>query len=58
MDCFVFYLWFKDALSLWDVHFLVMIHCWPDLAIHDFELTTECGSASMVAYVSMFYSLL
>lgn len=40
-------------LSLWDLHFLVMIHCWPDLAIQDLELTTECGSASMVAYVSM-----
>ncbi|XP_059192757.1 kinetochore-associated protein 1 isoform X1 [Centropristis striata] len=39
----------EDALSLWDLHFLVMIHCWQDLAIHDFELTTECGSASMVA---------
>ncbi|XP_035514108.1 kinetochore-associated protein 1 [Morone saxatilis] len=39
----------EDALSLWDLHFLVMIHCWPDLAIHDFELTTECGSASLVA---------
>nr|XP_019956518.1 PREDICTED: kinetochore-associated protein 1 isoform X3 [Paralichthys olivaceus] len=39
----------EDVLSLWDLHFLVMIHCWPDLVIHDFELTTECGSASMVA---------
>ncbi|KAM6931090.1 kinetochore-associated protein 1 [Xenentodon cancila] len=39
----------EDILSLWDLHFLVMIHCWPDLAIHDFELTTECGTASMVA---------
>uniref|UniRef100_A0A8C4E9R5 Kinetochore associated 1 n=1 Tax=Dicentrarchus labrax TaxID=13489 RepID=A0A8C4E9R5_DICLA len=43
----------EDALSLWDLHFLVMIHCWPDLAIHDFELTTECVSASLVAYVSI-----
>ncbi|XP_063753413.1 kinetochore-associated protein 1 isoform X2 [Eleginops maclovinus] len=34
----------EDSLSLWDLHFLVMIHCWQDLAIHDFELTTECGS--------------
>ncbi|XP_017269121.1 kinetochore-associated protein 1 [Kryptolebias marmoratus] len=39
----------EDILSLWDLHFLVMIRCWPDLAIHDFELTTECGSASVVA---------
>ncbi|KAG7223406.1 hypothetical protein INR49_015509 [Caranx melampygus] len=38
-----------DVLSLWDPHFLVMTHCWPEIAIHDFELTTECGSASMVA---------
>ncbi|XP_068167481.1 kinetochore-associated protein 1 [Antennarius striatus] len=37
----------EDTLSLWDLHFLVMIYGWPDLAIHDFELTTECGSASM-----------
>uniref|UniRef100_A0A3B4VCT3 Kinetochore associated 1 n=1 Tax=Seriola dumerili TaxID=41447 RepID=A0A3B4VCT3_SERDU len=42
----------EDVLSLWDLHFLVMIHCWPDLAIHDFELTTECGSASMMAYIN------
>ncbi|XP_008288071.1 kinetochore-associated protein 1 [Stegastes partitus] len=39
----------EDILSLWDLHFLVMVHCWPDLSIYDFELTTECGSASMVA---------
>uniref|UniRef100_A0A3B3VKC0 Kinetochore associated 1 n=1 Tax=Poecilia latipinna TaxID=48699 RepID=A0A3B3VKC0_9TELE len=38
----------EDVLSVWDLHFLVMIRCWPELAIHDFELTTECGSASMV----------
>uniref|UniRef100_A0A7N8X7R8 Kinetochore associated 1 n=1 Tax=Mastacembelus armatus TaxID=205130 RepID=A0A7N8X7R8_9TELE len=38
----------EDVLSLWDLHFLVMIHCWPDLPINDFELTTECSSASMV----------
>ncbi|XP_070712166.1 kinetochore-associated protein 1-like [Pempheris klunzingeri] len=39
----------EDVLSLWDLHFFVMIHCWPNLAIHDFELTTDGGSASMVA---------
>uniref|UniRef100_A0A3B5BIX8 Kinetochore associated 1 n=1 Tax=Stegastes partitus TaxID=144197 RepID=A0A3B5BIX8_9TELE len=44
----------EDILSLWDLHFLVMVHCWPDLSIYDFELTTECGSASMVApYLSV-----
>lgn len=37
----------EDVLSLWDLHLLVMIHCWPQFAIHDFELTTECGSTSM-----------
>uniref|UniRef100_A0A3Q1C0R7 RZZ complex subunit KNTC1/ROD C-terminal domain-containing protein n=1 Tax=Amphiprion ocellaris TaxID=80972 RepID=A0A3Q1C0R7_AMPOC len=44
----------EDILSLWDLHFLVMVHCWPDLSIHDFELTTECGSASMVAYDTIY----
>ncbi|KAM3867492.1 kinetochore-associated protein 1 [Diretmus argenteus] len=39
----------EDVLSLWDLHFLVMICCWPDLAIHDFQLTTECDSAYMAA---------
>ncbi|KAF7661602.1 hypothetical protein LDENG_00258100 [Lucifuga dentata] len=39
----------EDVLSLWDLHFLVMIHCWPDLAVHNFQLMAECGSASMVA---------
>ncbi|KAK7933078.1 hypothetical protein WMY93_003974 [Mugilogobius chulae] len=37
----------EDFLSLWDLHFFIMIHCWSDLSIHDFELTSECGSASM-----------
>lgn len=48
----------QDVLSLWDLHFLVMIHCWPELAVHDFQLTAECGSPSMVAYVSLFYNVL
>ncbi|KAM9810904.1 LOW QUALITY PROTEIN: kinetochore-associated protein 1 [Neosynchiropus ocellatus] len=39
----------EDTLSLWDLHFLVMIHCWPDLAFHDIELTTECDTTSMVS---------
>lgn len=39
----------EDFLSLWDLNVFVMIHCWPDLSIHDFELTTECGSALMVS---------
>uniref|UniRef100_A0A671UHX6 Kinetochore associated 1 n=1 Tax=Sparus aurata TaxID=8175 RepID=A0A671UHX6_SPAAU len=43
----------EDTLSLWDVHFLVMIHYWPNVAIHDFELITECGSASMVGSIKM-----
>lgn len=48
------FIW-QDTLSLWDLHFLVVIHCWPDLAIRDFELITECGSASMVSWVSLSY---
>ncbi|XP_024909034.1 kinetochore-associated protein 1 isoform X2 [Cynoglossus semilaevis] len=36
----------EDVLSLWDMHLLVMIACWPDMAIHDFVLATECGSTS------------
>uniref|UniRef100_A0A3Q3MU59 Kinetochore associated 1 n=1 Tax=Mastacembelus armatus TaxID=205130 RepID=A0A3Q3MU59_9TELE len=44
----------EDVLSLWDLHFLVMIHCWPDLPINDFELTTECSSASMVDMFCVF----
>lgn len=48
------FIW-QDTLSLWDLHFLVVIHCWPDLTIHDFELITECGSASMVSWVSLSY---
>lgn len=43
----------QDVLSLWDPHFLVMTHCWPEIAIHDFEFTSECGSTSMAAYVSV-----
>ncbi|XP_020511565.2 kinetochore-associated protein 1 [Labrus bergylta] len=43
----------EDTLSLWDLHFLVMIHCWPDLVVHDFELTTECDSASIQDKSSM-----
>ncbi|XP_034548642.1 kinetochore-associated protein 1 isoform X2 [Notolabrus celidotus] len=38
----------ENTLSVWDLHFLVMIHCWPDLSILDFELTSECGSASVM----------
>uniref|UniRef100_A0A6Q2ZQM2 Kinetochore associated 1 n=1 Tax=Esox lucius TaxID=8010 RepID=A0A6Q2ZQM2_ESOLU len=43
--------WSKNVLSLWDLHFLVMVYCWPDLFIHDFLLITECESASMVTTV-------
>ncbi|XP_056145204.1 kinetochore-associated protein 1 [Lampris incognitus] len=39
----------EDVLSLWDLHFLIMICGWPDIAINDFQLTTECESASMAA---------
>ncbi|XP_015234284.1 PREDICTED: kinetochore-associated protein 1 [Cyprinodon variegatus] len=43
----------EDVLSVWYLHFLVMIHSWPDLSFHDFELTTECGSASIQDQSSM-----
>ncbi|XP_024131370.1 kinetochore-associated protein 1 [Oryzias melastigma] len=33
----------EDVLSVWDLHILVLVHSWPDLAIQDFELTSECG---------------
>ncbi|KAL0979386.1 hypothetical protein UPYG_G00184390 [Umbra pygmaea] len=36
-----------NVLSLWDLHFLVMVYCWPDQSIHDFLLITECDTASM-----------
>uniref|UniRef100_A0A667ZTG4 Kinetochore associated 1 n=1 Tax=Myripristis murdjan TaxID=586833 RepID=A0A667ZTG4_9TELE len=52
LDFSVFFLCSQDVLSLWDLHFLVMICCWPDLAIHDFQLTAECSSTSMAAFVS------
>uniref|UniRef100_A0A8C7PUM4 Kinetochore associated 1 n=1 Tax=Oncorhynchus mykiss TaxID=8022 RepID=A0A8C7PUM4_ONCMY len=42
---------------LWDLHFLVMVCCWPDLSIHDFLLITECDSASIATYVFTSMSL-
>ncbi|KAK0138145.1 Kinetochore-associated protein 1 [Merluccius polli] len=39
----------EDLLSLWDLHFLVMIWFSPDVAIQDFLLTTECCSTPMTA---------
>ncbi|KAJ3604724.1 hypothetical protein NHX12_029463 [Muraenolepis orangiensis] len=39
----------EDVLSLWDLYFLVMIGFPPDVAIQDFLLATECGSAPMTA---------
>lgn len=59
MGCPVFFVLFsQDTLSLWDLHFLVMIYCWPDLTIQNFELTTECGSASKVMYVLIIYLII
>ncbi|XP_075882024.1 kinetochore-associated protein 1 [Nelusetta ayraudi] len=48
VESLLFILDTEDTLSLWDLHFLVMIDCWTDLSIHDFELAAECGSAPMV----------
>ncbi|CAL8347314.1 unnamed protein product [Lota lota] len=39
----------EDVLSLWDLHFLVMIWFLPDNAIQDFLLTTGCDSTPMTA---------
>ncbi|XP_049618952.1 kinetochore-associated protein 1 isoform X1 [Syngnathus scovelli] len=38
----------EEVLSRWDGHFLVMVHIWPDVALLDFEIITECGSAALV----------
>jgi len=46
---------YQDVLSLWDLHFLVMIWFSPDVAIQDFLLTTGCGSTPMTAYVYCIY---
>uniref|UniRef100_A0A3B3YVA8 Uncharacterized protein n=1 Tax=Poecilia mexicana TaxID=48701 RepID=A0A3B3YVA8_9TELE len=40
-------------LIVWDLHFLVMTRCWPELAIHDFELTTECVCRNKVVQLSL-----
>uniref|UniRef100_A0A8C7Z607 Kinetochore associated 1 n=1 Tax=Oryzias sinensis TaxID=183150 RepID=A0A8C7Z607_9TELE len=37
----------RDVLSVWDLHILVLVHSWPDLAIQDFELASEFGTAAM-----------
>ncbi|XP_041954273.1 kinetochore-associated protein 1 isoform X1 [Alosa sapidissima] len=42
----------KNMLSVWDVHSLVMLCCWPDLAIQDFLLMTEGDSASITSQES------
>ncbi|XP_028980703.2 kinetochore-associated protein 1 [Esox lucius] len=47
VDNLMYVLSAENVLSLWDLHFLVMVYCWPDLFIHDFLLITECESASM-----------
>lgn len=50
VDHLVYVLDTENVLSLWDLNVFVMINCWPDLNIHDFELTTECAAAaSMVS---------
>uniref|UniRef100_A0A8K9XYX7 Kinetochore associated 1 n=1 Tax=Oncorhynchus mykiss TaxID=8022 RepID=A0A8K9XYX7_ONCMY len=51
VDNLMYVLSTENILSLWDLHFLVMVCCWPDLSIHDFLLITECDSASIATYV-------
>nr|XP_057927381.1 kinetochore-associated protein 1 [Doryrhamphus excisus] len=38
----------EEVLSLWEPGFLSMVCFWPNVAIFDFELTLECGSAALV----------
>ncbi|XP_054630813.1 kinetochore-associated protein 1 isoform X2 [Dunckerocampus dactyliophorus] len=38
----------EEVLSHWKLRFLSMVDIWPNVAILDFELTTECGSAALV----------
>ncbi|XP_019741350.1 kinetochore-associated protein 1 [Hippocampus comes] len=38
----------EEVLSLWDVDFLVMVHVWPNVALLDFEIITDCGSAALL----------
>ncbi|KAL4646609.1 kinetochore-associated protein 1 [Arapaima gigas] len=37
----------ENVLSVWEVNMLVMVWCWPELAFHDFLITTEGGSSSV-----------
>uniref|UniRef100_A0A8C7PS98 Kinetochore associated 1 n=1 Tax=Oncorhynchus mykiss TaxID=8022 RepID=A0A8C7PS98_ONCMY len=57
VDNLMYVLSTENILSLWDLHFLVMVCCWPDLSIHDFLLITECDSASIATYVFTSMSL-
>uniref|UniRef100_A0A8C8H4A5 Huntingtin-interacting protein 1-related protein n=1 Tax=Oncorhynchus tshawytscha TaxID=74940 RepID=A0A8C8H4A5_ONCTS len=52
VDNLMYVLSTENILSLWDLHFLVMVCCWPDLSIHDFLLITECDSASIATQES------
>ncbi|XP_018608327.2 kinetochore-associated protein 1 [Scleropages formosus] len=37
----------ENVLSVWEVNMLVMVWCWPELAFHDFLITTEGRSSSV-----------
>uniref|UniRef100_A0A8C9VS95 Kinetochore associated 1 n=1 Tax=Scleropages formosus TaxID=113540 RepID=A0A8C9VS95_SCLFO len=45
-----------NVLSVWEVNMLVMVWCWPELAFHDFLITTE-GRSSSVSMSLVVYSL-
>ncbi|XP_061622950.1 kinetochore-associated protein 1 isoform X2 [Phyllopteryx taeniolatus] len=47
MGNFVYILDTVEVLSLWEVHFMIMVHVWPNVSLLDFELITECGSAAL-----------
>ncbi|XP_061674025.1 kinetochore-associated protein 1 isoform X2 [Syngnathoides biaculeatus] len=38
----------EQVLSLWDLHFMIMTHVWPNVTLLDFELITEYSSPALV----------
>ncbi|XP_063063837.1 kinetochore-associated protein 1 [Engraulis encrasicolus] len=49
VDTIMYVLSEEDMLSVWDVYSLVMLYCWPDVAIQDFLLITEGDSTSIAS---------
>ncbi|XP_057687174.1 kinetochore-associated protein 1 [Corythoichthys intestinalis] len=38
----------EELLSVWEVHLMVMVGLWPNVALADFELITECDSVDQL----------